>query len=267
MNRSILRGVAILETLARAGRPLALKELAAAAGLNKMTVYRLMISLESKGLVHKLSENGLITLGPAFLFFAEAFRRNGVIREKVLPFIQALVDSSQETVGYTERFRADMCVTLERWESPQETRTVSQTGIPRPLYAGSSGPAILSMLSDEEIKSILGNKKLLPYTPFTPTTQKQIWKKIDGIRRRGYAVSLNEKSLDTAGIAAPVFSCGAVVGSLAIIGPIERMKRFGVDRLGTLVKGVAEKLSDELDSFSRSPRQNRTEKIKRIVYK
>ena len=41
------------------------------------------------------------------------------------------------------------------------------------------------------------------------------------------------------------------------------MKRFGVDRLGTLVKGVAEKLSDELDYMS--PRQKRTEKIKRIV--
>jgi IclR family transcriptional regulator, acetate operon repressor len=264
MNRSILRGITILETLARAGRPLALKELAAAAGLNKMTVYRLMISLEAKGLVHKLSGNGLITLGPAFLFFAEAFRRNGVIKEKVLPFIQALVDSSQETVGYTERYRADMCVTLERWESPQETRTVSQTGIPRPLYAGSSGPAILAMLPDEEIKSILGNKKFLRYTSFTPT-QKQIWKKIDGIRRRGYAVSLKEKCLDTAGVAAPVFSCGAVVGSLAIIGPIERMKRFGVDRLGTLVKGVAGKLSDELDYLSSSSRQKRTERIKRIV--
>jgi DNA-binding IclR family transcriptional regulator len=73
MNRSILRGVAILETLARAGRPLALKELAAAAGLNKMTVYRLMISLESKGLVHKLSENGLITLGPLFSFLRRRF--------------------------------------------------------------------------------------------------------------------------------------------------------------------------------------------------
>ena len=263
MNRSILRGVTILETLARAGRPLALKELAAAAGLNKITAYRLMISLEAKGLVQKLSENGLITLGPAFLFFAEAFRRNGAIREKVLPCIQVLVDSSQETVGYTERFRADMCVTLERWESPQETRTVSQTGIPRPLYAGSSGPAILAMLPDEEISSILCNKRVSPYTSFTPTTQKQIWRKIEVIRRKGYAVSLKEKSLDTAGVAAPVFTCGAVVGSLAVIGPIERMKRSGIDRLGMLVKGVADKLSDELDY--RNPRQKRTEKIKRVI--
>jgi IclR family acetate operon transcriptional repressor len=263
MNQSVLRGITILETLAKTDRPLALKEVAAAAGLNKITVYRLMISLEAKGLIRRLSENGLMTLGPAVLFFAEAFRRNGVMREKVLPYIQALVESSHETVGYTERFRADMCVTLERWESPQDTRTVSQTGIPRPLYAGSSGPAILAMLSNEEIASILSKKKFSPYTSFTPTTQKQIWKKIEGIRRRGYAVSLKEKSLDTAGVAAPVFSCGAVIGSLAIIGPMERMKRFGIDRLGMLVKGIANKLSDELDYVSSG--QKRTERIKNIV--
>jgi IclR family acetate operon transcriptional repressor len=204
-----------------------------------------------------------MTLGPAFLFFAEVFRRNGVMREKVLPSIQVLVEVSKETVGYTERFQADMCVTLERWESPQENRTVSQTGIPRPLYAGSSGPAILAMLPDGEIMSVLSNKKFSPYTSFTPTTQKQIWRKIEIIRRKGYAVSLKEKSLDTAGVAAPVFSCGTVVGSLAIIGPIERMKRFGVDRLGVLVKGVAGELSDELDYTN--PRNKRREKLKRIV--
>ena len=85
MNRSILRGVTILEAMAKFGKPLALKELAAAAGLNKITAYRLVISLEAKGLVHRLPETGLLTLGPAFLFFAEVFRRNGVLREKVLP--------------------------------------------------------------------------------------------------------------------------------------------------------------------------------------
>jgi DNA-binding IclR family transcriptional regulator len=74
---------------------------------------------------------------------------------------------------------------------------------------------------------------------------------------------LKEKSLDTAGVAAPVFSCGAVIGSLAIIGPMERMKRFGIDRLGMLVKGIANKLSDELDYASSG--QKRTERIKNIV--
>lgn len=263
MNRSIIRGITILEAMAKFSRPLALKELAAAAGLNKITAYRLVISLEAKGLIHRLPETGLLTLGPAFLFFAEVFRRNGVLREKVLPSLQALVEATEETVGYTERFRGDMCVTLERWESPHETRTVSQTGIPRPLYAGSSGPAILAMLSDEEIASIICGKKLSPYTPFTPTTKKQILKKIALIRRKGYAVSLQEKSLDTAGIAAPVFSNGSVVGSLAVIGPLERMKRNGVDHLGALVKKSAHKLSEDLNYKKLS--SQRRERLKRIV--
>ena len=80
------------------------------------------------------------------------------------------------------------------------------------------------------------------------------------MRRKGYAVSLQEKSLYTAGIAAPVFSNGSVVGSLAIIGPLERMKQNGVDRLGALVKGIAHKLSEDLNYTKLSSR--RKERLK-----
>jgi hypothetical protein len=44
MNRSILRGVTLLETAAKFGRRLTLKELAAAAKLNSITAYRLVTS-------------------------------------------------------------------------------------------------------------------------------------------------------------------------------------------------------------------------------
>ena len=83
------------------------------------------------------------------------------------------------------------------------------------------------------------------------------------MRRKGYAVSLQEKSLYTAGIAAPVFSNGSVVGSLAIIGPLERMKQNGVDRLGALVKGIAHKLSEDLNYTKLSSR--RKERLKRTA--
>jgi len=263
MNRSILRGMTLLETAAKFGRPLTLKELAAAAKLNNITAYRLVISLEAKGLICRLPDTGLLSLGPACLYFADAFRRQGALREKVVPSLQALMRATEETVGYTERFRGDMCVTLERWESPHETRTVSQIGIPRSLCIGSSGPAILAMLPDDEIASIIRGKQLAQHTPFTPTTEKQSLKKVALIRRKGYAVSLQEKSLYTAGVAASVFSNGSVVGSLAIIGPVERMKRRGIDHLGILVRKIAHNLSKDLDYTKLTDRKR--ERLKRIV--
>jgi len=41
--------------------------------------------------------------------------------------------------------------------------------------------------------------------------------------------------LDTGGIAGPVFDDRSVVGIFAIIGPVDRMKRSGIQKLGNQV--------------------------------
>jgi Bacterial transcriptional regulator len=66
------------------------------------------------------------------------------------------------------------------------------------------------------------------------------------IIQAGYAVSMRERDLDTGGIAAPVFNGQSVIGSLAVIGPVNRMKRNGIQRIGRQVKTVANELSREL---------------------
>jgi DNA-binding IclR family transcriptional regulator len=63
-------------------------------------------------------------------------------------------------------------------------RTVIETGVPRPHYLGSSAVAVLAMLPQEEILSILN----MSYTINSP---KQTLKKIEEIKRRDYAVSIH----------------------------------------------------------------------------
>lgn len=57
---------------------------------------------------------------------------------------------------------------------------------------------------------------------------------------------MRERDLDTGGIAALVFNDQNVIGSLAVIGPVDRMKRNGIQRIGRQVKMVAGELTDEL---------------------
>lgn len=246
MNASVIRAIDLLEVLAKEKKPTPLKDLAAAAKLDKATAYRLLSSLLKRGLVHKPGDGGLYSLGPAFLLFAEAFRKSLAIREKVLPHLRGLVEDTEETAIYCERFQRDSCVTVERWDSPHQTRTFSETGLPRPLSVGSSGQAILAMLPESEIVAIISGKPPLRYTPFTPTSRGRLLKKIEETRRRGYSVSIQERNLYTAGIAAPVFNDRSVLGSLSVIGPAERIKQNGIETIGRSVLKTARKLSMEL---------------------
>jgi DNA-binding IclR family transcriptional regulator len=243
MNNSVTRAIHLLEELARSKKAVALKDLASSTNLNKATAYRLLNALWQKGLVHKTRDHGFYGLGPKLLAFAEEYRRNFTMRDAVLPYLEKLVHLTGETAIYCERFEYDSCVTIERRESPHRTRTVIETGVPRPLYSGSSALAILAMLPQEEILSILSMKPLESFTPFTLTSQKQVLRKIEEIKRRGYAVSIQERYSYTAGIAAPCFHDRGVIGSFAIIGPAERIKAMGIEKTGKTIKRIADQLS------------------------
>jgi DNA-binding IclR family transcriptional regulator len=246
MLNSVIRAMKVLEALAGTGKPVALKDLAKTLGLDKATAHRLLNSLCSGGMVQKLGGNGCYALGPSCLTLAESFRKSLPMRDRVLPCLEKLVKLTGETAIYCERYSQDSCVTVERRDSPHDTRTFSGTGVVRPLTAGSSALAILAMLPREEIRSILDGKKPLRRTPFAPATKQEIFEKIRQIEARGYAVSIRERDLDTGGIAAPVFNDRAVIGSIAIIGPIDRIKRAGIPKLGAKVRLIAGEFSREL---------------------
>jgi DNA-binding IclR family transcriptional regulator len=243
MNNSVAKGVQLLEELGRAKRPVALKDLARLAHLNKATAYRLLNALCQKGLAQKVGSQGIYALGPKLLVLAEEYRRSFTMRDRVLPYLDQLVRVTGETAIYCERYQQDYCVTIERRESPHQTRTVIETGMPRPLYAGSSALAILAMLPQEEILSVLAKQPLEKFTAHTLTSQKEILKKLEAIRRRGYAVSVQERYSFTAGIGAPCVLGQNVFGSIAVIGPTERIKATGVDKIGRTVRSIAMKLS------------------------
>jgi DNA-binding IclR family transcriptional regulator len=246
MNSSVDRALRIVELLNQFGRPMALKDVAKALNLNKATAYRLLRSLCNRGLVRNVRNNGSYALGPACLTFAEGFRKSFTMRDRVLPFLEKLVRVTGETAIYCERYGLDACVTVERWDSPHDTRTFSGTGIIRPLTLGASAIAILSMLPKQEVLSIINSTKSNQQDSGVLRNRKLILEKTDEVKARGYSISMRERDLDTGGIAAPVFDDRAVLGSLAIVGPVDRMKRSGIQKLGKHVQKIAAEFTHEL---------------------
>ena len=252
MNGSVLKAIDLLEELVRLGRSAALRELAEGAKLDKATAFRLLSALREKGLVQQIEPQRLYALGPALLTFAEEYRRSFTMRDRVAPYLEKLVQATEETAIYCERIQHDSCVTIERRESPHQTRTVMQTGVARPLYIGASAMAILSTLPRSEILRIVGPGKLKTFTPFSPRSRKAILRIVEETSKRGFALSIQERSYHTGAVGAPVFVNDACVGSIAIIGPLERLKASGLERLGLTVKKVASELSIELSHRRRT---------------
>jgi len=89
------------------------------------------------------------------------------------------------------------------------------------------------------VSAVISANKINAPTAAIPVTRKEISARIAEISARGFAVSLRERDLDTRSIAAPLAGERGVVSSIAVIGPVVRMKRNGIHPIGTQVRRIA----------------------------
>jgi DNA-binding IclR family transcriptional regulator len=259
--RTLKRAFVILETLASAGKKLTLMEITEKTRIDKATCLRFLSSLDEIGVVRKDDKTRLYELGLKVLFLGNGFLKTLRIEEKARRYLERLVLETKETAFYSIR-RGDSRVTLYLEESPHETRTLVDLGIPIPLTSGCASRAILAFLPQDELHSILRREAIAPFTPWSITDSSQILKKITEIRARGYAIGIRERNPSTNAVAAPVFNSDSVVASLVIVGPAERLTKKVCEKFGPVVKDLAQKLSEEMGSqaFAR-PLPGQLEKV------
>jgi DNA-binding IclR family transcriptional regulator len=220
--RAVERAADVLGALAQATQPQTLSAIAARAGLSVPTTFRLLRTLQDRGLVMPNGEPGKYTLGFRVLELAHALSRQLDIIAIARPFLAAVRDEVTETTGLIVR-------TGDRWahaahaEAPHPVRRVMEIGEAAPLYAGCAGKVFLAAASDAEIDEYLLRTPLVPLSPTTPTQPDILRQQIATVRAQGFAESINERGAGGVGIAAPIRAHdGRVVAALEISGPAER---------------------------------------------
>jgi DNA-binding IclR family transcriptional regulator len=121
------KSVAVLDALASG--PLALSDLAPAAGLPRATTHRLAVALEAHGFVDRDNE-GRFVLGPRVV--------GSDLVTVAAPIVAALRDRTGESAQLYVR-RGDERVCVLAAESPHSLRTIVAVGSVLPLARGSAG--------------------------------------------------------------------------------------------------------------------------------
>jgi IclR family acetate operon transcriptional repressor len=134
---------------------------------------------------------------------------------------------------------------VHRVESTRPIRHVQPLGTKIPLHAGAVGKAIL--FADESIN--LAELPLPAVTPHTIVDLQELEEDIREARKRGYAVSREERVEGIIGVAAPLLSGGVVVGGLAVAVPVGHEGATDVDRVGQLVRTCAADISATLNAM------------------
>ncbi len=215
------RSIALLELLADG--PRSLRYLAGASGLPRPTAHRLLVALETHGMVAR-GADGAFRLGPRLTELA--VRAGGELELGALaaPVLGRLHDQTGESVQlYARSGDRRLCVAAR--DAGTGLRDSVPVGALLPLDAGSGGKVLLAWSDDSERFSAV------------PAAELAI------IRRRGWAASVAERESGVASVSAPVLLDGRLLGAVCVSGPASRLGPAACRRLAPAVTAAASELA------------------------
>lgn len=244
--QSIDRAAAILRCFDARHPELGITDVARMTGLSTSTAHRLLTAMASNRLVRQTSDRRY-GLGPLLVQLARSGALPTTLRDAALPFMVALRDEVDETVGLHELISTGERVVLDQVESRQELRRhYTDIGVPLPLPHGAPGKAILSVLPWQTQERWL-SRPISAVTPRTVTDPDALRSQLARARSRGWAGSNAERTPGIRAVAAPLFNhAGQVVGALGLSVPTIRMDDARADELGARVRSVAWEVSETL---------------------
>jgi IclR family acetate operon transcriptional repressor len=222
MSESAGKALDILFYLAKASSEISLARMSKETGMNKATALRYLSVLESRGVVER--HHGGWTLGLSLFELGSKVPVRALVVEKLKPIIERLARESGESVNLA-CLAGDSAIYLDRAEANRSLRMRSAPGDRLPLYCTGVGKAILSQLSEERIRAILGSVPLPKINETTLTEPEDVIREAKRARELGYGVDREEYEIGLTCIAMPLHLPGSdFAGAISISGPSARMR-------------------------------------------
>jgi len=207
------KAVAVIDALAKAGRPLGLADLVTASSLPRATAYRIAVALEGHGLVRR-DADGRFAPGLRLVGLGRAAAMAFPLADAARPILERLRDETGESVQlFVRSGTGRLCV--ESFESAHGLRWIVPVGEVLPLDRGSAG-RVLSGVGGPIVESV------------------------------------EEREVGVASVSAGIHDrAGAVVAAVCVSGPVERLTRAPARRYGTSVQAAADAIEAAISDPAR----------------
>lgn len=242
-EKTLLKGLAVLEALGKSEKPRGVTDLARALEISKTAAHRLLQTLVSAGYVAKDNASDAYVLTTKTWEVGSAALARMDAKQVASKYLPGLAESSRESVHITLLDGTDV-VYVDKIDSAHPLRTHSAIGGRAPAACVATGKALLAFQSDEVVNKVAA--RLKRYTARTIISRTALLKDLQKVRRRGYAVNNCEWRKDICSVGAPIFNAQhSVVAAVGISGPEYRIGHT-LDKLGALVARTAKEISREL---------------------
>ncbi|HEX3931707.1 MAG TPA: IclR family transcriptional regulator [Nocardioides sp.] len=237
--QSVDRALRLLEVVAAtAPRGETVTTLAARCEINRATAWRLLGTLEARGLVERDPNTNRYRIGLAMIRMSASAGYDGLVR-RTRHVLERVSEQTGETADLAVVGRHG--VTYVGEVAPPSVMAINWVAREVPLHATSTGKAFLAWLPPDEARGLL-DLPLPRYTDTTVTDPDVLMAELDGIREQGYAECAGELEPALYGVSAPILTVDArPLGVFSIWGPVSRVPVTRFAELGPIaVEAAAE---------------------------
>ncbi|WP_028847836.1 IclR family transcriptional regulator [Thermocrispum agreste] len=241
MSQSLDRALTLVEQLA--GGRKTLDELAAAVGVHKSTVLRLLRTLEAHRFVQREGPHHY-RLGTALFDLAQRSLEDRDVRRCAEAALRELNQRTGHTV-HLASYEDGEAIYIDKFESKHAVRMYSRIGKRAPLHCTAVGKVLVAALPPQRRRVIAESLDYPKLTENTITSAEEYLAELEKVAERGYAVDNGEHEDFINCIAAPISGPRGVVAAASVSVP---KVIAGLDELMSLLPDLlaaAEKASIE----------------------
>ncbi|MDD2541125.1 MAG: IclR family transcriptional regulator [Desulfuromonadaceae bacterium] len=209
--QAVIKAIDLLETLAQDGDNPTIAVIEKKLDLSHNKAFRLLATLEDKGLVEKDGLTGTYCLGLQAVEMAQHILKSDNLIRLAHPIMVELAHKLDEAV-YITVMNNDEVLFLDMVDSFQQIKAVDLVGRRFPILSNAAGKVIKSVSSIDLFK-----RRGIQHS-------KELEEELEEIRRKGVAVDFNGLGDGICAVAVVIRDyAGKVVGALTLLAPSFRM--------------------------------------------
>jgi len=193
--------------------------LASKLKISSNKLFRILVTLEQKGLIEHDKSNGNYRLGLSAFGMAQHIMKSASILRIAQPVMEELARKHDEAV-YITILSNDEVLFLDMVDSFQQVKAVPFVGKRFPFFTNAAGKVIKAMSSS----AALGNVSKRQASKSGITDMQMLETELDAIRKKGVAVDINGLGEGICSVAVAIKDyAGIVIGALTLLAPSFRM--------------------------------------------
>jgi len=248
MDKTLIKGVTLLQYLVHSPTLCSVSTLSKALGLQPSNVHRTLQTWAELGFVAQDPASGDYHCSLKLFEWGCKVAGGFDVRRVAHEHLLKLGQSTQETIHLSVLDGADI-VYLDKIDSPQPVRAYSEVGGRAPAHCVATGKALLASQGAAALERL--PKSLPRPTPNTCGNLTSLKSELDKIRARGYAINNEEWRIGVNGLGAVIFDqLGDAIAAVGLTAPASRLDEQRAALLGAAVLETANQITRALGGRS-----------------